>query len=149
MSDSKENNPLVRRPRTKKSSSSGQKSSLAYEVVDGTVVEIVDGQKRRLSDEPSHKDKGKSEKRKGSSRSIAEALRIMKSYGYSTKTPEEKRIALNDYTRINKRAAKKGQAPLKERDSSVYASISREQFPKSGSGFKVVSGGVETNRRKH
>lgn len=151
MSDIPNKNSPKRRPRTTNCSSLGKKSSLAYEVVDGTVMEIVDGQKRKLSDEPSHKDKGKSKiiSEKNSPRSMAEALRVMQSYGYSTRTPEERRIALNDYIRINKRAKKKGQSPLKERETSEYASISREQFPKAGSGFKVVSGGIETNRRKH
>lgn len=124
-------------------------TSLAYEIVNGNLIEVVDGQKRTVSSEPVRKDGGKSKTKKNSHSDTSGALQIMQSYGYSIKTAEERRIALIDFKKINKRAAKKGQAPLKKKESASYASVSREQFPKSGSGFKVVSGGVETNRRKH
>ena len=112
-------------------------------------MEIVDGQKSKLPANPSRQDKGKSKHKKQDNINIGEALRVMQSYGYPINTPEERRVALNDFHKINKRVRKKGKAPLVKRESSSYASISREQFPKAGSGLKVVSGGVETNRRMH
>ena len=149
MSNTEKNSPKAKRPRIKKSSDLSQTTSLVYKVVNDDVIEIVDGQKHNLSAEQSRNNKNTRKELRKKSIDSTEALRIMQSYGYSIRTPEERRIALDDYKRINKRAAKKGKEPLKKRESSSYASINREQFPKAGSGFKVVPGGVETNRRKH
>ena len=112
MSDSDNNNNLpAKRPRINKSSGVEQKTTLAYEVVNGNVMEITDGEKRKLLDVPSGKGKGKGKKTSTSHWDSGEALRIMQSYGYSIKTPEERRIALNDFKRINKRAAKRDKHP--------------------------------------
>lgn len=45
--------------------------------------------------------------------SSEEVLKIMQSYGYSIKTPEERQKALDDYKRIQKNEQKKGVRSLK------------------------------------
>lgn len=81
--------------------------------------------------------------------SSAEVLKIMHSHGYPIKTPEERQTALDDYKRIQKTSRRKGLDPLREKEPSSYAAISKDRLPKSGSGFKLLSSGLETNRRKH
>lgn len=81
--------------------------------------------------------------------SSEEVLKIMHSHGYPIKTPEERQTALDDYKRIQKTSRRKGLAPLREKELSSYAAISRDRLPKPGSGFKPLSSGLETNRRKH
>ena len=81
--------------------------------------------------------------------SSEEVLKIMHSHGYPIKTPEERQTALDDYKRIQKTSRRKGLDSLREKEPSSYAAISKERLPKSGSGFKLLSSGLETNRRKH
>lgn len=71
----------------------------------------------------------------------------MQSYGYSIKTPKERQKALDDYKRSQKTSKRKGLDSLREKEPSSYATISRDRFPKSG--FKLLSSGLEINRRKH
>lgn len=141
------NDPTKRRPRIPKSSSLGSKRNLVYEVTDGDVVEFIDGRRHKLSETPSITDKIK--RKKHSPKSNVNALKIMQSYGYSIKTSKERQKALDDYKRNQKTSKRKGLDSLREKELSSYATISRDRFPKSGSGFKLLSSGMETNRRKH
>ena len=136
-----------RRPRIIKSRSLSSKRCLVYEVTDGDVVEIVDGRSHILSDTPPIKEQIKSKKHYHMN--SEEVLKIMHSHGYPIKTPEERQTALDDYKRIQKTSRRKGLAPLREKETSSYAAISRDRLPKSGSGFKLLSSGLGTNRRKH
>ena len=136
-----------RRPRIIKSRSLSSKRCLVYEVTDGDVVEIVDGRSHILSDTPPIKEQIKSKKHYHMN--SEEVLKIMHSHGYPIKTPEERQTALDDYKRIPKTSRRKGLAPLREKETSSYAAISRDRLPKSGSGFKLLSSGLGTNRRKH
>ena len=136
-----------RRPRIIKSRSLSSKRCLVYEVTDGDVVEIVDGRSHILSDTPPIKEQIKSKKHYHMN--SEEVLKIMPSHGYPIKTPEERQTALDDYKRIQKTSRRKGLAPLREKETSSYAAISRDRLPKSGSGFKLLSSGLGTNRRKH
>lgn len=139
------NDTTKRRPRIPKSSSLGSKRNLVYEVTDGDVVEFIDGRRHKLSETPSITDKIKSKKHSPKSN----ALKIMQSYGYSIKTSKERQKALDDYKRNQKTSKRKGLDSLRAKEPSSYATISRDRFPKSGSGFKLLSSGMETNRRKH
>ena len=96
-----------------------------------------------------HLSKTKTRVKKYSPKSSAEILKIMQSHGCPIKTPKERQMALDDYKRIQKTSRRKGLAPLREKEPSSYAAISRDRLPKSGSGFKPLSSGLETNRRKH
>lgn len=147
MNNNPNNNFPKRRPRIIKGRSLSSKRCLVYEVTDGDVVEIVDGRSHKLSDTPPIKDKIKS--KKYNHMSSEEVLKIMNSYGYPIKTPEERQTALDDYKRIQKTSRRKGLDSLREKEPSSYAAISKERLPKSGSGFKLLSSGLETNRRKH
>lgn len=147
MNNNTNNDFPKRRPRIIKSRSLSSKRCLVYEVTDGDVVEIVDGRSHMLSDTPPIKDKIKSKKYYHMSRE--EVLKIMHSHGYPIKTPEERQTTLDDYKRIQKTSRRKGLDSLREKEPSSYAAISKERLPKSGSGFKLLSSGLETNRRKH
>lgn len=147
MNNNPNNNSPKRRPRIIKSRSLSSKRCLVYEVTDGDVVEIVDGRSHILSDTPPIKEQIKSKKHYPMS--SEEVLKIMHSHGYPIKTPEERQTALDDHKRIQKTSRRKGLAPLREKEPSSYAAISRDRLPKSGSGFKLLSSGLETNRRKH
>lgn len=147
MNNNPNNNFPKRRPRIIKSRSLSSKRCLVYEVTDGDVVEIVDGRSHILSDTPPIKDKIKS--KKYYHMSSEEVLKIMHSHGYPIKTPEGRQTALDDYKRIQKTNRRKGLDSLREKEPSSYAAISKERLPKSGSGFKLLSSGLETNRRKH
>lgn len=74
---------------------------------------------------------------------------LMQSHGCPIKTPKERQMALDDYKRIQKTSRRKGLDSLREKEPSSYAAISRDRLPKPGSGFKPLSSGLETNRRKH
>lgn len=147
MNNNPNNDSPKRRPRIIKSRSLSSKRCLVYEVTDGDVVEIVDGRSHILSDTPPIKEQIKSKKHYHMS--SEEVLKIMHSHGYPIKTPAERQTALDDYKRIQKTSRRKGLAPLREKETSSYAAISRDRLPKSGSGFKLLSSGLETNRRKH
>lgn len=147
MNNNPNNDSTKRRPRIIKSRSLSSKRRLVYEVKDGDVVEIVDGRSHMLSDTPPIKDKIKSTKYYHMN--SEEVLKIMHSHGYPIKTPEERQTALDDYKRIQKTSRRKGLDSLREKEPSSYAAISKERLPKSGSGFKLLSSGLETNRRKH
>lgn len=147
MNNNPNNDSPKRRPRIIKSRSLSSKRCLVYEVTDGDVVEIVDGRSHILSDTPPIKEQIKS--KKYYHMSSEEVLKIMHSHGYPIKTPEERQTALDDYKRIQKTSRRKGLAPLREKEPSSYAAISRDRLPKPGSGFKLLSSGLETNRRKH
>lgn len=147
MNNNPNNDSPKRMPRIIKSRSLSSKRCLVYEVTDGDVVEIVDGRSHILSDTPPIKEQIKSKKHYHMS--IEEVLKIMHSHGYPIKTPEERQTALDDYKRIQKTSRRKGLPPLREKETSSYAAISRDRLPKSGSGFKLLSSGLETNRRKH
>lgn len=147
MNNNPNNDSPKRRPRRIKSRSLSSKRCLVYEVTDGDVVEIVDGRSHILSDTPHIKDKIKS--KKYYHMSSEEVLKIMNSHGYPIKTPEERQTALDDYKRFQKTSRRKGLDPLREKEPSSYAAISKERLPKPGSGFKPLSSGLETNRRKH
>ena len=136
-----------RRPRIIKSRSLSSKRCLVYEVTDGDVVEIVDGRSHILSDTPPIKEQIKSKKHYHMN--SEEVLKIMHSHGYPIKTPEERQTALDDYKRIQKTSRRKGLDSLREKEPSSYAAISRDRLTKPGSGFKPLSSGLETNRRKH
>ena len=146
MNNNPNNDSTKRRPRIIKSRSLSSKRCLVYGVTDGDVVEIVDG-RSHISNTPHIKDKIKS--KKYYHMSSEEVLKIMNSHGYPIKTPEERQTALDDYKRIQKTSRRKGLDPLREKEPSSYAAISKERLPKSGSGFKLLSSGLETNRRKH
>lgn len=139
------NDSTKRRPRISKSSSLGSKKNLVYAVINGDVVEFIDGRRYKLSETPSITDKIKSKKH--SPKSSVNALKIMQSYGYSIMTPKERQKALDDYKRSQKTSKRKGLDSLREKEPSSYATISRDRFPKSG--FKLLSSGLEINRRKH
>lgn len=147
MNNNPNNDSPKRRHRIIISRSLSSKRCLVYEVTDGDVEEIIDGRRHKLSDTPSIKDKNKS--KKYSPKSSAEVLKIMQSHGCPIKTPKERQMALDDYKRIQKTSRRKGLAPLREKETSSYAAISRDRLPKPGSGFKPLSSGLETNRRKH
>lgn len=147
MNNNPNNDSPKRRPRIIKSRSLSSKRCLVYEVTDGDVVEIVDGRSHILSDTPPIKEQIKSKKHYHMS--IEEVLKIMHSHEYPIKTPEERQTALDDYKRIQKTSRRKGLDSLREKEPSSYAAISRDRLPKPGSGFKPLSSGLETNRRKH
>lgn len=147
MNNNPNNDSPKRRPRIIKSRSLSSKRCLVYEVTDGDVVEIVDGRSHILSNTPPIKEQIKSKKHYHMS--SEEVLKIMHSHGYPIKTPEECQTALDDYKRIQKTSRRKGLAPLREKEPSSYAAISRDRLPKPGSGYKPLSSGLETNRRKH
>ena len=147
MNNNPNKDPPKRRHRIIKSRSLSSKRCLVYEVTDGDVVEIVDGRSHILSDTPPIKEQITSKKHYHMN--SQEVLKIMHSHGYPIKTPEERQTALDDYKRIQKTSRRKGLAPLREKETSSYAAISRDRLPKSGSGFKLLSSGLGTNRRKH
>lgn len=147
MNNNPNNDSPKRRPRIIKSRSLGSTRNLVYKFTNGDVEEIIDGRRHKLSDTPSIKDKIKSKKHYHMS--SEEVLKIMHSHGYPIKTPEERQTALDDYKRIQKTSRRKGLDSLREKEPSSYAAISRDRLPKSGSGFKLLASGLETNRRKH
>lgn len=147
MNNNPNNDSHKRRPRIIKSRSLGSTRNLVYKFTNGDVEEIIDGRRHKLSDTPSIKDKNKS--KKYSPKSRAEVLKIMQSHGCPIKTPKERQMALDDYKRIQKTSRRKGLDSLREKEPSSYAAISRDRLTKPGSGFKPLSSGLETNRRKH
>ncbi len=56
------NDSTKRRPQISKSSSLGSKKNLVYAVINGDVVEFIDGRRYKLSETPSITDKIKSKK---------------------------------------------------------------------------------------